>query len=807
MRRIVFVVLVFSLLIGLTFVQNGNIQAVKASSSIHQGDLILAGNNVTTIENKRFDINGSIIVEENATLILKNAIINFTQTKNYEYKMDFRNPANGNPRLQALNSTLTSKFLFAVVFHDNSSAIIREITTLKCYLEAFDYSTVDVLDSTVVNLWAYEHSVLTVANSTITATLRGSDYSTVSASHCTTKYVDTWGRPTINISNSNITYNLLPQLKSVNCSVTGLNPGLFQSWNSLQDCSVVEAAEGFAPNITLLDTQILGWSLFFLGSSNATVRNSKLRYLYAVGSSTVNVCNSTYSYRGIEQSARVYVYWYLGVHVVDSIDQDVPCANVTAAYANATVASMPTDANGWARLTLMEKMVNATGEYPVGNYTVEATYLSYSANTTVKMSGNEEITLALEGFPPAIFIRADGSVDPTDAPISTTDNVAYAFTDNIYVPIVVERDNIVVDGRARVGYSLQGTGASGSIGIFLLSISNVTIKNASIKDFSTGIRLDSSCNNTISGNNITNNQYGISLSNSLQNTISRNNISANFYSGISAEFSNNTNIYGNDITAHTSSGIHFYRSSNNSISENNITANHSGITLYNCFLSYYSISGNNLRNNSRGIQLYSSSNNSIYHNNFINNTDQVYIDDSINIWDNGFEGNYWSKYGGFDGNNDGIGDASYQIDENNIDHYPLMGVFHSLKPSPSYHINVISNSTIESFEYFESSSTILMYVSNTTATQTFGFCRVCIPKDLISPPYTVIINDGLTNVLHFNGTVHENSTNMWIYFAYEHSTHKVDIIPEFPYFLIHALSMIATLLAATIYRRKHTKKH
>jgi hypothetical protein len=162
---------------------------------------------------------------------------------------------------------------------------------------------------------------------------------------------------------------------------------------------VVEAAEGFAPNITLLDTQILGWSLSFLGSSNATVRNSKLRYLYASGSSTVNVCNSTYSYRGIQQSARAYVYWYLGVHVVDSINQDVPSANVTATYPNATVAELKlTDANGGTKLKLMEKMVNATGEYPVGNYTLEAIYYIYSDTTTVNMTENQQITLTLAGF-------------------------------------------------------------------------------------------------------------------------------------------------------------------------------------------------------------------------------------------------------------------------------------------------------------------------------------------------------------------------------------------------------------------------
>lgn len=44
-----------------------------SSDGVYQGNLILNGNNVTLIEG-RFDINGSIIVEENATLILRNAV-------------------------------------------------------------------------------------------------------------------------------------------------------------------------------------------------------------------------------------------------------------------------------------------------------------------------------------------------------------------------------------------------------------------------------------------------------------------------------------------------------------------------------------------------------------------------------------------------------------------------------------------------------------------------------------------------------------------------------------------------------------
>jgi len=109
--------------------------------------------------------------------------------------------------------------------------------------------------------------------------------------------------------------------------------------------------------------------------------------------------NSTYTTLYFHDAGKVHVSWYLDVHVVDSIGQDVPSATVTATYPNATVAeSKLTDTNGWARLTLMEKMINATGDYPVGNYAFEATYGIYSDETTVNMTENKQIVLTLEDF-------------------------------------------------------------------------------------------------------------------------------------------------------------------------------------------------------------------------------------------------------------------------------------------------------------------------------------------------------------------------------------------------------------------------
>jgi parallel beta-helix repeat protein len=214
-----------------------------------------------------------------------------------------------------------------------------------------------------------------------------------------------------------------------------------------------------------------------------------------------------------------------------------------------------------------------------------------------------------------IYIRADGSIDPPTALISTVDNVIYRLTGNITSDadgIVIKRNNTVVDGA---GYTIQGAGSG--TGIDLSERRNVTVKNIQIIDFDDGIQLEYSSNNTISRNNIVSNWYG----------------------------------------------IQFYYSYDNSIS------------------------GNNIMNNLYGIRLSDSSNNSIYHNNFINNTRQVYDWSwdypehfpSLDIWDSGCEGNYWSAYAGEDLNRSmygpGIGDSPYIIDESNQDNYPLMSPF------------------------------------------------------------------------------------------------------------------------------------
>jgi len=118
-----------------------------------------------------------------------------------------------------------------------------------------------------------------------------------------------------------------------------------------------------------------------------------------------------------------------------------------------------------------------------------------------------------------IYIRSDGSVEGTDK-IQRDGNI-YTFTDNINDSIVVEKNNVVVDGA---GYTLQGTENFLSKGIDLSNRSHITLKNMKIVYFHYGIYLEYSENNTVSGNNITNNSLGIQILDSHSNTFYHNNL-------------------------------------------------------------------------------------------------------------------------------------------------------------------------------------------------------------------------------------------------------------------------------------------
>jgi parallel beta-helix repeat protein len=188
-----------------------------------------------------------------------------------------------------------------------------------------------------------------------------------------------------------------------------------------------------------------------------------------------------------------------------------------------------------------------------------------------------------------VYILADGSVEGTDKIHRVGD--VYTFTGNVYGCVVVEKDDVVVDGA---GYGVQGIGIG--TGINLTGRTGVTVKNVEIGNFFYGVYIESSIDSSIENSVIQANVYGVYMSASSSNTV----IGCNF-------------------TDNSYSGVWLRRSSNNSITENRMTWNGQDGIWLSSFSDGNTVSGNVVRMNDYGIRIDDHSSNVLRNNEFTDN--------------------------------------------------------------------------------------------------------------------------------------------------------------------------------------------
>lgn len=314
---------------------------------------------------------------------------------------------------------------------------------------------------------------------------------------------------------------------------------------------------------------------------------------------------------------------------------------------------------------------------------------------------------------PRIYIRANGNVEPATAPIERNGDV-YTLTGNIAMhTIVIQRDNIVLDGA---GFLIEGNKSwlglasgwsdAGNNGIIITGQNNVNITNLSIERFSSGVRISGSSHISIVGNAfneeaaVVDNPMGI-VAQASSHILIENNTFSRIYGPAIACNGTNITIKANTLTdiADGVDGCIALQGSSNTITDNKIETASPSIRLGSAYstiiarnhitgsLAFVSASNNQIfQNNLTGMRLIFSSNNTFFGNNMANNAvyDTVALDQGTknnifyantfpanssiriqdagaNFWDNGTTGNYWADYNGTDTNGDGIGDSSYKI--------------------------------------------------------------------------------------------------------------------------------------------------
>jgi parallel beta-helix repeat protein len=303
----------------------------------------------------------------------------------------------------------------------------------------------------------------------------------------------------------------------------------------------------------------------------------------------------------------------------------------------------------------------------------------------------------------AIYINADGNITPATAPISTFDNITYTLNGKVNESIVVRRGNIILDGS---GYAVQGSGSGNGIDLEL--VSNVTVENASVSDFSNGFWLNASSNDVLSDNTLTGNSpYGVYILASSNDTLTGNQVTGN-YQGIVLDSCSNNMLQANDVEGDPILGIGLYSSSNNTLSSDNVTESNA-------------LGGT-------GIHLSSSPNNTLMGNNVVASYDGLILETSTGnvLSQNHIQSSVRSNFGVYGGSQS---DYTNSVDASNLaDRKPIYYIVNQnglLIDSANYpsvgYLGLVNCTgiTVENLTLvnIEQEGLLLAYATNCTITQ------------------------------------------------------------------------------------------
>ncbi|MBI5253922.1 MAG: right-handed parallel beta-helix repeat-containing protein [Euryarchaeota archaeon] len=139
--------------------------------------------------------------------------------------------------------------------------------------------------------------------------------------------------------------------------------------------------------------------------------------------------------------------------------------------------------------------------------------------------------------------------------------------------IEIISSNVTFDGA---GYTIDGNDTAFTYGVYVYNssttLTNVTVKNLTVTDWSRGIYYQNAQNGSIANNTANSNSFGIYLSSSSNNTLTNNTASSSSATGI-VLYSSSNNTLTNNTASSNSNGIYLGYSDSSTLTNNNMTNN------------------------------------------------------------------------------------------------------------------------------------------------------------------------------------------------------------------------------------------
>lgn len=281
----------------------------------------------------------------------------------------------GLSEISVANASLTNT-IYRV--QDNSTFNVVNSMLISSIFYSYNFSEMKFSDSYAAWLVeALQQSKINASDSTFDV-LSAEDNSTIHLDSCQVGRLRSYESTKVLVLNSSVE-EVLVELMSVNETFNGFSEG-YRDRVSLTAIGL---------NATFLESSIqIGWSFRLLGFSNTTFYDSKLVNLDLFDSSKSYLWNTSYTAVNVRDNAEVIVWSFLTVRVIDYFGRPVEGVNLTVKIP-ASFDYGVSDEDGEAVFQLLERSINASGDFPVETYVLTIAFDGGSDSYDVELTGSE----------------------------------------------------------------------------------------------------------------------------------------------------------------------------------------------------------------------------------------------------------------------------------------------------------------------------------------------------------------------------------------------------------------------------------